>query len=103
MVAMRKTGMRRDGMQDLRQILSQRLRDARRAKSYTRFDLTIKARIPENLLLQYEKGRRMPSPPALRRLAEALEVSVDYLLGLEGAESCASDAPSKGGEQHADH
>jgi transcriptional regulator with XRE-family HTH domain len=89
-------------MQELRQIFSQRLKDARTAKSYTRFDLTIKARIPENLLLQYEKGRRMPSPLALRRLAEALEVSVDYLLGLEGASEAHDSAPSKGGEQHDD-
>jgi transcriptional regulator with XRE-family HTH domain len=103
MGAMRKTGMRRDEMQDLRQILSQRLRDARRSRSYTRFDLARKAGIRENYIILYENGRRLPNLKNLQRIADALEVSADYLLGLEGASEAHDSAPSKGGEQHADH
>jgi transcriptional regulator with XRE-family HTH domain len=99
MGAMRKTGMRRDGMQDLRQIFSQRLRDARRTKSYTRFDLAREAGIRENYIILYENGRRLPNLKNLQRIADALGVSADYLLGLEGASEAHDSAPSKGGEQ----
>jgi transcriptional regulator with XRE-family HTH domain len=44
-------------------------------------DLARKTRLKQSAISQFETGRRTPSFHNLRRLADALEVSADYLLG----------------------
>lgn len=44
-------------------------------------DLARKTRLKQSAISQFETGRRIPSFHNLRRLADALEVSADYLLG----------------------
>jgi ribosome-binding protein aMBF1 (putative translation factor) len=84
-------------------LIGNRIRQARQRKKLSQFQLALLTKISEREIMRYERGQGLPSIRRLIKLALALEVSADYLLGLEGAESCASDAPSKGGEQHADH
>jgi transcriptional regulator with XRE-family HTH domain len=84
-------------------LVGNRIRQARQRKKLSQFQLALLTKISEREIMRYERGQGLPSVRRLIRLAIALEVRTDYLLGLEGAESCAADAPSKGGEQHADH
>jgi transcriptional regulator with XRE-family HTH domain len=87
-----------------RRDLGQRLREARLKRGWSQWQLALRTGIAPNLLSQYERGAILPSISTLEKIARVLSVSVDWLLDLEGAESCASDAPSKGGEQHeSDH
>ena len=44
-------------------------------------DRARKTRLKQSAVSQFETGRRMPSFHNLRRLADALEMSADYLLG----------------------
>ena len=45
-------------------------------------ELALKANIPEGSLSRYENDIRKPKPKALIQIADALEVSTDYLLGI---------------------
>lgn len=46
-------------------------------------DLAQKAGVVKACITDYKKGKSFPSIQTLRLLCEALEVSADYLLGLE--------------------
>ncbi len=58
-----------------------RLRAARDLRQLTQADLAEKAKMPSTSISHLEAGSRKPSFDNLRRLASALEVSTDYLLG----------------------
>jgi transcriptional regulator with XRE-family HTH domain len=60
-----------------------RLRLAREAKGYSQGDLADKTGLQPSAISHFESGRRAPSFENLRRLADALAVSTDYLLGRE--------------------
>ncbi len=62
-------------------IFKERLRKARDFRSWSQSDLGEKAGMPASSVAHFETGARKPSFDSLRRLANALEVTTDYLLG----------------------
>lgn len=63
-------------------IFRERLKSARDLRSMNQADLATKAGLPSTAISHFESGTRKPSFDNLRRLAIALEVTTDYLLGL---------------------
>lgn len=57
------------------------LRQWRRKRSFTQEELAKRAGVPMISVSHFETGHRFPSAESLRRLADALGVSADYLLG----------------------
>jgi transcriptional regulator with XRE-family HTH domain len=62
-------------------VFSERLRNAREMRRLTQIELGTKANLPSTSIAHFEAGSRKPSFDNLRKLAEALEVTTDYLLG----------------------
>jgi transcriptional regulator with XRE-family HTH domain len=60
-----------------------RLRRLREASGHSQAALAARAGIPAGTLRNWEQGIREPRPGALVKLALALEVSADLLLGLD--------------------
>jgi transcriptional regulator with XRE-family HTH domain len=60
---------------------AQRLKSAREFRKLTQAELAEKAKLPASSVAHFEAGSRKPSFDTLRRLATALEVTTDYLLG----------------------
>lgn len=58
-----------------------RLREARDLKKLSQGDLAEKSGLQPSAISHFETGKRAPSFDNLKRLADALAVSVDYLLG----------------------
>ncbi len=58
-----------------------RLKKAREKRSLTQNELGQRAGLPPSSIAHFETGSRKPSLANLRRLAIALEVATDYLLG----------------------
>ena len=63
------------------EIFSQRLRKAREDKKLSQTELAEKAGFQPSAISHFETGKRSPSFANLKKLADALEVTVDYLLG----------------------
>ena len=59
------------------------LRHIREHKQMSQSDLAVKAGLQSAVVSHFENGRRAPSFANLRKLADALSVSIDYLLGRE--------------------
>ena len=59
------------------------LRKAREAKGLSQSELANKAGFQPSAIAHFESGRRSPSLDNLRRLADALSVTLDSLLGRE--------------------
>ena len=59
----------------------ERLRTARELRGLSQGDLANRARFQASAISHFETGTRKPSFDNLRRLADALEVTTDYLLG----------------------
>ena len=62
-------------------IFKERLRAARDLRGYSQGVLAERAKMPPTSIAHFEAGSRKPSFDTLRRLANALEVTTDYLLG----------------------
>lgn len=62
-------------------IFSERLRKARENKELNQTELAKKAGLEASAVSHFEAGRRQPSFHNLRKLADALSVTTDYLLG----------------------
>jgi transcriptional regulator with XRE-family HTH domain len=60
---------------------SKRLNAARRMRGLSQSDLASKAGLQQVAISFFETGRRAPSFGNLKRLADALEVTSDYLMG----------------------
>jgi transcriptional regulator with XRE-family HTH domain len=58
-----------------------RLRAARELRQMKQAELAEKAKLPPTSIAHFEAGSRKPSFDTLRRLANALEVTTDYLIG----------------------
>ena len=58
-----------------------RLKQARESKGLLKKDLEIKSGVTKCSIIAYEKGIRLPSSFALVALADALDISTDWLLG----------------------
>lgn len=63
------------------ELFQERLRAARELRKWSQSDLATKAGMPPSSIAHFESGSRKPSFDTLRRLANALEVTTDYLLG----------------------
>ncbi|MBI1788112.1 MAG: helix-turn-helix transcriptional regulator [Acidobacteria bacterium] len=59
----------------------ERLRAAREKRGLSQGDLANRARLQASAISHFETGTRKPSFDNLRRLADALDVTTDYLLG----------------------
>jgi transcriptional regulator with XRE-family HTH domain len=62
-------------------IFSKRLNAARRMRGLSQCDLAAKTGLKQVAISFFETGRRSPSLGNLERLADALEVTTDYLMG----------------------
>ena len=71
-------------MEDL-PVFRERLLLARRRAGLSQGDLAQRTAMYGSDISKMERGRMLPTAPRLRRLAEALGVSADYLLGLTDA------------------
>ena len=65
----------------MRAMFSARLKVIREERQLTQEALAKKARIHQSLISHFERGARYPSFQNLRRLADGLNVSTDYLIG----------------------
>jgi len=63
------------------EIFRKRLRAARDLRRWSQSELGSRAGLPPSSIAHFETGSRKPSFDTLRRLAGALEVTTDYLLG----------------------
>jgi transcriptional regulator with XRE-family HTH domain len=61
--------------------IGRRIKEAREKLGFNQARLATEADITPAAISQIESGDRTPSTPILRRLATALQVSADYLLG----------------------
>lgn len=64
-----------------REKFRKRLREWRLKRGLTQEELAEKADVPTISVSHFETGHRFPNAESLRRLADALSVSTDYLLG----------------------
>lgn len=62
-------------------VFPERLRAAREKRGLSQSDLAERARLQASAISHFETGSRKPSFDNLRRLADALDVTTDYLLG----------------------
>jgi transcriptional regulator with XRE-family HTH domain len=62
-------------------VFRERLRTARELRSWSQSDLASRCGMPTSSVGHFEGGTRKPSFDNLRKLANALEVTTDYLLG----------------------
>jgi transcriptional regulator with XRE-family HTH domain len=63
-------------------IFGRRLKEVRDSRGWTQLDLSGRAKIPPAMISHFETGvRGTPSADNLVKLANALEVTIDYLLG----------------------
>ena len=58
-----------------------RLRDIRKRRGLDQAALAETARVPVSSISHFERGRRKPNWDTLKRLADGLKVSIDYLFG----------------------
>lgn len=65
-------------------IIADRLRAARFGRGLTQEELAGKSGVSENSIYGYEVGKAIPGAKNLIALADALEVSLDWLCGREG-------------------
>ena len=62
-------------------IFPERLKKARETRDLSQSELAGAARLPASSISHFESGARKPSFDNLKRLATALNVSTDYLVG----------------------
>lgn len=62
-------------------MFKERLKAARKMRGWSQGELAARANLPPSSIAHFEAGSRKPSFDNLRRLAVALEVSTDFLLG----------------------
>ena len=63
------------------EIFKKRLKAARSLREWSQSELGERTRMPPSSVAHFETGSRKPSFDTLRRLANALDVTTDYLLG----------------------
>lgn len=63
------------------EIFQERLKDARTLRKWSQSDLATQANLPSSSIAHFEGGSRKPSFDTLRKIANALDVTTDFLLG----------------------
>lgn len=71
------------------------LKKTRETKGLSQLDLANKAGMQPSAISHFESGRRAPSFDNLKKLADALAVTIDYLLGRETVPASAGPAAQK--------
>ncbi|MCC2414265.1 helix-turn-helix domain-containing protein [Bacillus paranthracis] len=66
-------------------MLTQRLKEARKAQKLTQQELANKVNATKGTISNYENGHSTPSNEMLKDLANILKVTTDYLLGRENS------------------
>ncbi len=66
------------------EVVVMRIKEIREKKGILQKDLAARLGIANNTFSQYENGKREPDVETLKRIAEALGVSLDELVGVEG-------------------
>lgn len=65
-----------------KEVLRKRISDRRKEMGLSQADLALKAKVTPAAISQIEKKEgRVPSIPVIHRIAQVLEVSIDYLAG----------------------
>src|SRR4029453_4576974 len=85
--------------EDTLSTLGERLNAARESRGLTQGEVALRAKLPQQAISRLERGERNHvRSDVLGRLAIALEVSADYLLGLDAPKQApsAKQATSKG-------
>lgn len=59
----------------------EKIREARKAAGLTQKELGTRLEVTSQNIIQYEKGRRLPKPATLRRIAEAIGCTLFDLIG----------------------
>lgn len=67
----------------MEELFKQRLRDEIRQSGLTKTEIATRVGVSPEMITQYCTTSKLPSLPTLYRLCKALDVSADYLLGLE--------------------
>jgi transcriptional regulator with XRE-family HTH domain len=78
---------------EIQSVLPNRLRAFREMRGLTQSELGARAGMAAASVSHFETGQRIPSLDSLVRLADALEVSTDALLGRATAESASAVDP----------
>lgn len=65
--------------------IGQRIARMRKERGYTQVELAEKTGIPQTLITDYERNKLRLHPEMVIRFAQALEVSSDEILGLNGS------------------
>ena len=75
---------------------SERLKALREARKLTMQELADKLGVSKSMISYYEKGKKTPSVKTIDKMADTLNVSVDYLIGksdaFDGSESTSKEA-----------
>jgi transcriptional regulator with XRE-family HTH domain len=67
-------------LMELNMLIAQRLKETRQRKGLTQNELSIRSGVHEKAIAKYERGAGMPGADSIVKLAQALEISADYLL-----------------------
>lgn len=67
--------------------LGEKIRELRRAKDWSQGQFGIKIGIHEKNVSRYENDKSVPSAAMLRKIADVLGVTIDYLLSTEDSTS----------------
>lgn len=67
----------------MKDIFSRNIKNLRKEQGLSQTELANKIFINKSMVSAYEKGTRMPSLSALIQLSNVLNVSIDYLLGIQ--------------------
>ncbi len=86
-------------MEDL-PIFQERLLLARRRAGVSQGELAKRTEMYASDISKMERGRMLPTAPRLRRLAEALGVSADFLLGLQDTAAAPSSPRDRENAPH---
>ena len=76
-------GSRKQESEDLRRLIGERISAARKRARLSQEELAQRIGTHNFTVSRYETGRMFPHLTLLRRMSKALNVSSDYLLGLE--------------------
>ena len=63
--------------------IGKRLKDAREKKNLSQRDLADQIGVSQPAYQYYEKGFKLPTLPVAKRICVVLNISLDYLVGLE--------------------
>ncbi|HEX8040268.1 MAG TPA: helix-turn-helix transcriptional regulator [Chryseosolibacter sp.] len=74
--------------------ISRRIADIRKERDWSQTDLASKSGVSREMIGKYERGEAVPSIEAAKKIADACDVSLDYLVG-EGTNSAFDKATVK--------